>query len=262
MTTSPTQAKVTTATPGRALPGGDVLFGVQSVGFGVDRDVIRVGSEVGKFDRIRLRVLDNDIHLNEVKVIYSNGEPDTLGINSDLKQNSKTNWLELKGDRFIKEIQLNYRSKPNFKGQARVEVFGQFADGWLGSGGEGRKYNQGWVLLGAQTAGFVGFDSDTIPVGRNEGGFKKIRLTVKDRAITLKEVRVPYESGAEDVIPLQQHPHRRRLDIWTGRSQGCRRARHQGDPGEIPLAHLRQGRQRQGRCDRRDLGPALIPGFS
>ena len=81
-------------------------------------------------------------------------------------------------------------------------MFGQFADGWLGSAGEGRKYNQGWVLLGAQTAGFVGFDSDTIPVGRNEGGFKKIRLTVKDRAITLKEVRVLYESGAEDVIPL------------------------------------------------------------
>ena len=202
VTTSPTQAKATTATPGKALPGGDVLFGVQSVGFGVDRDVIRVGSEVGKFDRIRLRVLDNDIHLNEVKVIYSNGEPDTLGINADLKQNSKTNWLDLKGDRFIKEIQLNYRSKPNFKGQARVEVFGQFADGWLGSAGEGRKYNQGWVLLGAQTAGFVGFDSDTIPVGRNEGGFKKIRLTVKDRAITLKEVRVLYESGSEDVIPL------------------------------------------------------------
>lgn len=200
--TSPTAPKETKAAPGKALPGGDVLFGTQSVGFGVDRDVIRVGAEVGKFDRIRLRVLDNDIHLNEVKVIYASGEPDVLAVNSDIKANNKTNWLDLKGDRFIKEIQLNYRSKPNFKGQARVEVLGQYATGWLGAGGEGRKYNQGWVLLGAQTAGFMGFDNDVIPVGANEGGFKKIRLTVKDRAITLKEVRVVYESGAEDVIPL------------------------------------------------------------
>ena len=200
---TPTVPKKSDAVPGRALDSGDVLFGAQNVGFGVDRDVIRVGNDLGKFDRIRLRVLDNDIHINEIKVIYSNGEPDTLAVNADLKQNTKTNWLDLKGDRFIKEVQLSYRSRPNFKGQARVEVFGQFADGWLGPNGEGKKYNQGWVLLGAQTAGFVGFDSDTIPVGRNEGGFKKLRITVRDRAITLNEVRVVYANGNDDVIPVK-----------------------------------------------------------
>jgi hypothetical protein len=202
-TTPTAPTKTDAATAGKARDSGDVLFGVQNVGFGVDRDVIRVGNEVGKFDRIRLRVLENDIHINEIKVIYSNGEPDVLGVNANIPLNSKTNWLELKGDRFIKEIQLNYRSKPSTKGQARVEVFGQYADGWLGPNGEGRKYNQGWVLLGAQAAGFVGFDSDTIPVGRNEGGFKKVRLTVKDRAITLNELRVVYVSGSEDIIPVK-----------------------------------------------------------
>ena len=75
--------------------------------------------------------------------------------------------------------------------------------GWLGPNGEGRKYNQGWVLLGAQTAGFVGFDKDVIPVGKNEGGFKRIRVTVRDRAITLNEVRVIYGSGQEDIIPVK-----------------------------------------------------------
>lgn len=208
--TTPTSPTKTEAKPGKARESGDVLFGAQSVGFGVDRDVIRVGAEVGKFDRIRLRVLDNDIHINEVKVIYTNGEPDLLAVNTNIPQNSKTNWLELKGDRFIKEIQLNYRSKPSFKGQARVEVFGQFAEGWLGPNGEGRKYNQGWVLLGAQTAGFVDFDNDVIPVGRNEGGFKKIRLTVKDRAITLNELRIVYASGSEDIIPVKA-----RIDAGT-----------------------------------------------
>jgi hypothetical protein len=201
--TRPTAPEETTAAPGRATSGGDVLFGAQYVGFGVDRDVIRVGNEIGKFDRIRLRVLDNDIYINEMKVIYANGETDTLAVNANVPKNSRTNWIDLKGDRFIKEIQLVYRSKPSFRGQARIEVFGNYAPGWLGPQGEGRKYNQGWVLLGAQTAGFVGFDKDVIPVGSNEGGFKKVRVTVKDRAITLNEVRVIYTDGTDETIPVR-----------------------------------------------------------
>lgn len=200
--TAPTSAKPNESAPGTVTAGGDVLFGAQEVGFGVDRDVIRVGGEIGKFDRIRLRVLDNDIFINELKVLYLNGDADTLAVNAEIKQNSRTQWFKLKGDRFIREIQLLYRSKPSFKGQARVEVYGEFADGWLGPNGEGRKYNKGWVLLGAQTAGTVGFDRDVIPVGRNEGGFKRVRVTARNRTVTLKELRVIYGSGQEDVIPV------------------------------------------------------------
>lgn len=191
------------APAGTLLPGGEVLFGSQYVGFGVDRDVIRVGSEIGKFDKVRLRVLDNEIFIKDMKVVYANGESEDLVVNADIKKDSRTKWFTLKGDRFIKEVQLVYKSKLNFKGQARVEVLGEYAEGWLGPNGEGRKFNQGWVLLGAQTAGFVGFDKDIVPVGRNEGGFRKIRVTVKDRAITLNELRVIYGSGQEDVIPVK-----------------------------------------------------------
>jgi hypothetical protein len=182
---------------------GEVLFGAQYVGFGVDRDVVRVGNEVGKFKRIRLRVLDNDIHLNEMKIVYTNGESDALAINAEIPANSRTNWIDLQGDRFIREIQLSYRSRPSFKGQARIEIFGQFADNWLGAEGEGRRYNQGWVLLGAQTAGFVGFDQDVIPVGRNEGGFRRLRVSVRDRSITLNEVKVIYSDGVEETYPVR-----------------------------------------------------------
>jgi len=202
ITAAPTTAKPTTAKPGDQTSFG-VLFGTQNVGFGVDRDVIRVGAEIGKFDKVRIRVRDNDVFINELRVIFANGDPQTLAVNADVKQNSFTQWFDLKGDRFIKEIQMTYRSRPNFKGQAHVEVYGEYAEGWLGPQGEGRKYNQGWVLLGAQTAGFVGFDKDTIPVGRNEGGFKKLRVNVRDRAITLSELRVVYGSGQEDIIPVK-----------------------------------------------------------
>jgi hypothetical protein len=150
-----------------------------------------------------LRVLDNDIHITEMKVVYNNGESDTLAINADIPKNSRTSWIDLRGDRFIKEIQLVYRSRPNFNGQARIELFGRYAPGWLGVDGEGRKYNQGWLLLGAQTAGFVGFDKDDIPIARNEGGFKRLRVTVRDRAITLNEIKIIYADGSDETVPIR-----------------------------------------------------------
>jgi Protein of unknown function (DUF2541) len=238
---APTSSQAATAAPGTVSQstGGDVLFGSQTVGFGVDRDVIRVGAEVGKFDKIRLRVLDNDIFLNEMKVVYANGESETLAVAADIKQNTRTKWFNLKGDRFIKEIQLVYRARPNFRGQAHVEVFGEYAEGWLGPVGEGRKYNSGWVMLGAQTADFfrvnsgkAGFDRDVIPVGKNEGGFKKIRVNVRDRAITLNELRVVYANGTEDIIPIK-------TKVEAGAAFGPLDLKNGGKPIKEILAYYR-----------------------
>jgi hypothetical protein len=238
---APTSSAAATAAPGTVSQstGGDVLFGSQTVGFGVDRDVIRVGAEVGKFDKIRIRVLDNDIFLNEMKVVYANGESETLAVAADVKQNTRTKWFNLKGDRFIKEIQLVYRARPNFRGQAHVEVFGEYAEGWLGTAGEGRKFNSGWVMLGAQTADFfrvtsgkAGFDRDVIPVGKNEGGFKKIRVNVRERAITLNELRVVYTNGTEDIIPVK-------TKVEAGAAFGPLDLKNGGKPIKEILAYYR-----------------------
>ena len=204
----PTPAAPAALRPGQQTDTGDVLFGTQSVGFGVDRDIIRVGSEIGKFDRIRMRVLDNDIFINSMKVIYVNGEAEEVAYNADVRKDTRTRWIQLKGDRFIKEIQFTYRSRPNFKGQAYIEVYGQYAEGWLGPQGEGKKYNAGWVMLGAQTAGFTIDRNDVINVSRNEGGFRRVRVQVRDQAITMFELRVVYGNGEVDVIPF----NRQRID--------------------------------------------------
>jgi hypothetical protein len=186
------------------IDGNDVMFGYQNVGFGIDRDVIKVGGELGKFDRLRLRVLGNDVHLNTLKIVYMDGSEQDLAVDADIRANTRTNWLDVQEDKFIREIQMSYRSKPNFKGQARIEVTGQYADGWLGPNGQGKKFNAGWVMLGAQTAGFTGFDKDIIPVGRNEGGFAKVRVVAKDRAITLREIRVVFFTGPDEVFTMRE----------------------------------------------------------
>jgi hypothetical protein len=190
-----------TSTPaGKATDNGEVLFGVQDVGFLVDRDVIRVGSEIGKFDRVRVRVLKNEIFITDLKAIFDDGTTETLLTDAKIPANRKTDWITLKHKGFIKEIQLVYRSKPDFKGQARVEVFGEYESGWLGPNGEGRKFNDGWVLLGTDTAGSVGFDRVKIPVGQNDGGFKQLRVSVKDRDVTMTKLSVVYNDGAKDEL--------------------------------------------------------------
>jgi len=201
---TPTAPIAQTAQPGTVLPGGAVLFGVQNVGFIRDRDVIRVGANLGQFDRIQLRVLDNDVFINELEVNYVDGTSQKLIVNSDIKQNTRSTWLNITGTKFIKDINMNYRSRPTIKGQARIEVYGQIAEGWLGPNGRGRKFNEGWVLLGAQTAGrFLRAEVDRIEVGRNEGLFKRVRITVKDRALVFDEMRVVYGNGEEEVIPVK-----------------------------------------------------------
>ena len=202
--TKPTDPKAAPVQPGQQTESGDVLFGSQYVGFGVDRDVIKVGADVGKFDRVRMRVLDNDIFINSMKVVYANGDVEDVAYNAEVKKDSRTRWIQLKGDRFIKEIQLNYRSKPNFRGQAYLEVYGQYAEGWLGPKGAGKDFNKGWVLLGAQTAGFTIDRNDLIAVPKNEGGFQKIRVNVRDQAITLFELRVVYGNGDVDILPANR----------------------------------------------------------
>jgi hypothetical protein len=202
--TSPTAPVAAAAKPGTVVDTGEVLFGAQSVGFGVDRDVIRVGADIGKFDRVRLRVLDNDIFIRSMKIVYANNESEEVAYNANVGKDTRTRWIQLKGDRFIKEIQMIYNSKPNFKGQAYLEVYGQYAEGWLGPQGEGKKYNAGWVLLGAQTAGFTIDRNDVIKIGKNEGGFRKIRVQAVDQAITLFDVRVVYGNGEVDIIPANR----------------------------------------------------------
>jgi hypothetical protein len=102
------------------------LLGCQKVGFVKDTDVISVGKDDGKFKAIQLRVSGNEIDMQDLKVIYGNGEVDDLQVRSQIKAGGETRWIDLKGNkRFIKEVRMVYKSKPSFKGQATVCAYGR-----------------------------------------------------------------------------------------------------------------------------------------
>lgn len=180
----------------------DVMFGHQDVELGIDRDVITVGNDLGKFNRVRLRVLGNDVHVLGLRIVFADETHQDISVEADIKANAHSGWFDIDGGKFIREIQLTYRPRPG-EGEARIEVTGQYAKGWLDAGGEGSNYHQGWVLLGAQTAGFTGFDRDVITVGENEG-FTRLRIEAVDRAITLREIRVKFASGPDEVFAMRE----------------------------------------------------------
>jgi hypothetical protein len=182
----------------------DVLFGHQDLELGIDRQVISVPSDLGRFDRIRLKVIGHDIHVVSLRAAFADGSHQDIPVDADIKSGSLSDWLAVDDAKFMREIQLTYRAQPGAHELTRIEVTGEYPKGWLTATGEGRNYHGGWVLLGAQTAGFAGFDRDTIRVGENEGGFARLRIEAVDRAITLKEIRVKFADGADEVFAMHE----------------------------------------------------------
>lgn len=102
------------------------LLGSRTVGFLVDKDVIQVGRKDGDFSKIQLRAKRNEIEVLDLKVVYGNGQVDDIRVREKIRAGGKTRAIDLKGgDRFIRSVQLVYRSKPSFKGQAVIEVWGR-----------------------------------------------------------------------------------------------------------------------------------------
>ncbi|HVZ53599.1 MAG TPA: hypothetical protein VG986_16655 [Pseudolabrys sp.] len=188
-----------------------VELGCRTVGFNVDRDVIRVGGQGGTFRAIRLRAANNAVYMLDLKVVYGNGAPDDIPVRAEIRAGGQTGALDLRGrDRVIERIEMIYRSRPSFRGQAVVCAQGlavvaaqpapppapvqipapiRVAPG------------PGWVELGCRSVGF-NVDHDVINVGGRQGTFRAIRLRTRDNDIFMSNLRIVYGNGASDNIPV------------------------------------------------------------
>jgi hypothetical protein len=127
-----------TARPGNdGPPGGDryttrgwVLLGEQSVGFTQDRDVINVNQSEDFYRDRRFRTLHfvvdgNDIYFNAVRLVFMNGYSEEIRVDRLVPAGTDTP-LDLRGDRsYIRQIEMSYRSRPNFSGRAVMRVYGE-----------------------------------------------------------------------------------------------------------------------------------------
>ncbi|SRR5579883_96771 len=104
-------------------------LGERRVGFINDHDRIEVGRRDGKFKRIKLRVRDNDIELNSIKVIFGNGQVEDFRFNERIRAGGESPSIDLRtpwaNGRYIREVELHYHSRPNFRGEAVAELWAQ-----------------------------------------------------------------------------------------------------------------------------------------
>ena len=90
--------------------------------------MIHVGRHDGKFKRLKLIIRKNDIDLNSIKVLFGNGEVEDVVFNRHVHDGGeavidlRTGWHE---GRFIRDVELHYHSRPDFRGEAIAELWGQ-----------------------------------------------------------------------------------------------------------------------------------------
>lgn len=170
-----------------------VELGTQTVGFNVDRDVIRVGRDEGWLRAIRLSAERADVQLINIRITYQNGYSENLRAETMLRAGGRPYLIDLRGERaFLKEVELVYRKRDNVRGRALVKLEGQVTRGHGGPGGPGGPGR--WVSLGTKKVGFI-VDRDVIPVGRDEGWLTALRLKAERQDVRLVNVRIVYANG-------------------------------------------------------------------
>lgn len=199
-----------------------VFLGEKSVGFRVDRDVIRIGQTEDwyrdrSFRRLHLVADGNDIHLIRVRIVYFNGFAEDYDVDRLIRE-GEDQAIELRGSRsFVRQLELTYRARPGFGGRATMKVYGEPSRRGppgpppiISGGGD-------WTELGCQRVSLFLKDRDTIRVGRREGRFRAIRLQVHGADVEIFDLRVIYANGTPDDIRvkhfLRQGERTRPLDL-------------------------------------------------
>lgn len=191
------------AAPAQAQKQADwVLLGEKTVGFLVDRDVIQIGRSEDWFRNRAFRQLHfaaerNDVHMVSIRLVYLNGFAEDFRVDKQIRAGRQLA-VNLRGDRsFLQRIEMTYRARPSFRGQAVIQVYGEPAR--RGGPGAARSLE----LLGRKSVGFLK-DRDVIQVGRREGTFSHLVLKVHDNDIEVLELTVVYGNGERDRIPVQR----------------------------------------------------------
>jgi hypothetical protein len=225
---APQSPKVTPAP--KATPKAPVkkveweLLGSRKVQFSADQDTIPVTASEGRFAKMKLKILDNPIHLIDLKVFYGNGEVQDVKVAKDFAKGGETRVIDLSGgSRVIKKVRLRYKTKLGVKrllrGQATVKVFALRVQGGAPAPAATPKPatpkpaapaagSGNWERLGARTVKRRA-EQDTIMVTAKDGRFTKLKFKVKNSALKMLDMKVHYGNGERQDVPL-------RFDIPAG----------------------------------------------
>jgi len=100
-------------------------IGETTVDFKSDKDVIKVWG-ADKFKSLRIKATDAPVHIENLEVVYQDGQPEQIPVRFDFKAGTESRQIDLAGyERRLKEINMVYRTVPNWKGdKAHIEIWG------------------------------------------------------------------------------------------------------------------------------------------
>jgi len=118
--------KPQTAKAPPAPPAKSVSLGERSVDFRSDHDEFNVGVDDGLFRSLYFVVEKNDIEIQNLTVVYGNGEREKIGTRLVFTEGSRSRLVDLRGgERRISSILFNYKTIGEWQdGKAHVIVYG------------------------------------------------------------------------------------------------------------------------------------------
>ena len=166
----------------------------------MERDVIPVGRQDGRFNKLTIVVEDSDLELVDFAVKFEHGPAWHPGVSHFFREGQRTRVIEFpesawgNTQRAIQAIEFAYRNVPG-EGHARVQVWG-----WrTGDGGErpAPMWNSdGWVPLGdREVHGHGQMERDRIAVGRGEGKFSRLTIVVENSDLEMIDFIVNFAHG-------------------------------------------------------------------
>ena len=196
------------ALPAQAQRHDDlVLLGEKTVGFGVDRDAINIGKSEDwfrdrAFGKLFFAAERNDLHMVSIRLVYLNGFAEDIRVGQQIRAGRQLA-VDLRGEKsFLRRIEMVYRSRPSFRGQAVIKVFGEPVR---------RKRpapDRSWLLLGEKSVGFV-VDRDVINISRSESWFKdrafgKLHFVAENNDVHMLGIKLVYFNGHTESFKVDQ----------------------------------------------------------
>ncbi len=153
------------------------LLGTAQIGTRLERDVIEVGRREGRFQSIGFTVSGGDARIEELKIVYGGNESEVLKVREVFKAGTRSRPIEMagRGGSFIQRIEISYRAF----GPVKIDFYGE------------KRRAPAWAELGCHRVGFLE-TKDVIRVGRREGAFRALKLTVEDSTLRLNRMRVVF----------------------------------------------------------------------
>ena len=101
-------------------------IGTKVVNFKIDKDVVKVGADDGRFTKLKLAVSGGGLNMHRMVVHYGNGERDEIEVRHDFSKKSASRVIDLKGNtRIIQKITFVYDTKNRAGMKAKLHVFGK-----------------------------------------------------------------------------------------------------------------------------------------